>query len=111
MNLLDALLHGRSLKVGLEGVSSSQSSRGEEVRPTGTLEHETQAVGIIGSLQGDDVVVLGALEDLGERGQLEGEGEDEMKSVAKRMAGGGGRRGWGTTRRTLIPKGMLRSHR
>jgi hypothetical protein len=36
----------------------------------GRLEDEAEKVGVIGGLDGDDIVVLGTLEDLGERSKL-----------------------------------------
>lgn len=36
----------------------------------GRLKDEAKRVGVVGSLEGNDIVVLGALENLGERGEL-----------------------------------------
>jgi len=49
-------------------------------RRTVRLEHEAQAVGVIGSLERDNVRVVCALENLGQRGELRG--GDEGRSAA-----------------------------
>lgn len=48
---------------------------------TGRLEHEGEGVASILGLEGDDVVVAGALEDLGDRGKVEAERDGAVAAV------------------------------
>ena len=78
---------------------------------TSSLERERERVGLVSSPEGDDIVVLGALEDLAQGRDLDNEsrweGWEAMSSTRVRGSGEVGER----LGRTLIPSGSDLSHR